>query len=138
MGNVTAAKATSIPPRFIRAEDAPGYLGMCRAEFKKTVRPHVREFPIGKQGIGFDRHELDDWADAYIAAKAIEKAGIQDNNPPRSERQRGAKGEAPWPKKQSPGSKRCRTGSGKLTKSTEENEFKKVLALVTGQKQSST
>jgi hypothetical protein len=46
---------------------------MCRDEFNKTVRPNVREFPIGKQGVGFDRMELDVWADAYIAANAIEK-----------------------------------------------------------------
>lgn len=25
---------------------------------------HVREFLIGKQGVAFDRHELDAWADA--------------------------------------------------------------------------
>jgi len=52
-------------PRFIRAKQAPAYLGMCRAVFDAEVRPHVREFPIGKQGVGFDRFELDAWADAY-------------------------------------------------------------------------
>ncbi|WP_371857823.1 hypothetical protein [Pseudomonas sp. NFACC04-2] len=46
---------------------------MCRDEFNRTVRPNVQEFPIGKLGIGFDRLELDAWADAYIAANAIEK-----------------------------------------------------------------
>jgi hypothetical protein len=46
---------------------------MCRTEFDKTVRPHVHEFPIGKQGIGFDRLELDAWADAYIAANSTDK-----------------------------------------------------------------
>lgn len=46
---------------------------MCRDEFNKTVRPNVREFPIGKQGIGFDRLELDRWADAYIAACSTDK-----------------------------------------------------------------
>lgn len=46
---------------------------MCRDEFNKTVRPNVREFPIGKQGVGFDRLELDRWADAYIAAHSAEK-----------------------------------------------------------------
>jgi predicted DNA-binding transcriptional regulator AlpA len=100
MANATAAKATSILPRFIRFGDAPGYLGMCRDEFNKTVRPGVREFPIGKQGVAFDRHELDEWADAYIAAKAIEKAANQDNNRPRSERQ----GATRWREKQSSGS----------------------------------
>jgi predicted DNA-binding transcriptional regulator AlpA len=138
MANATAAKATSIQPRFIRFGDAPGYLGMCRDEFNKTVRPNVREFPIGKQGVAFDRHELDEWADAYITARAIEKAAVQVNNHPRSERHTGGKGATEWPKKQLQGSRKCRTASGRLTKNTEENEFKKVLELVTGRKRSNT
>ncbi|MGY2199087.1 hypothetical protein [Pseudomonas gingeri] len=138
MANATAAKATSIQPRFIRFGDAPGYLGMCKDEFNKTVRPCVREFPIGKQGIAFDRHELDEWADAYIEAKAIEKAANQDNNPPRSERRGGSTGDSPWPKKQSQGSSKCRMASGKSTRNTEVSEFRKALALVTGPKRSNT
>jgi predicted DNA-binding transcriptional regulator AlpA len=62
-----------VQPRILRLYQAPTYLGMCRDVFNKTVRPNVQEFPIGKQGIGFDRLELDAWADAYIAANAIEK-----------------------------------------------------------------
>jgi integrase len=68
MSNTSAARIEQTPPRFIRAKYAHGYLGMCRDEFNKTVRPHVREFPIGKQGVAFDRHDLDDWADLYIHA----------------------------------------------------------------------
>ena len=49
-------------PRILRANVAPAYLGMCRTEFNKAVRPYVREFRIGVQGIGFDREELDAWA----------------------------------------------------------------------------
>lgn len=66
-----------VQPRILRASQAPGYLGMCKDEFNKTVRPHVREFPIGQQGVGFDRHELDEWADAYIAANAVMKEPSQ-------------------------------------------------------------
>ncbi|EXF95595.1 hypothetical protein HK44_023560 [Pseudomonas fluorescens HK44] len=62
-----------VQPRILRAYQAPGYLGMCRDVFNRTVRPYVREFPIGQQGIGFDRLELDQWADAYIAAHSIDK-----------------------------------------------------------------
>ena len=138
MANTKSAVVVETPPRFIRAMDAPAYLGMCRTEFKNTVRPHVREFPIGKQGVAFDRHELDAWADAYIESMAIEKTANQDNNRPRSERQGDKKGESPWPKKQSPASSKCRAASGRSTKSTEENEFRRVLALVTAPKPSST
>jgi hypothetical protein len=51
---------------------------MCRDEFNKVVRPYVREFPIGKQGVGFDRLELDQWADQYIAAHSNPKPGHAD------------------------------------------------------------
>ena len=58
----------------------------------------MQEFPIGKQGVAFDRQELDEWADAYIEAKAIEKATGQDNNRPRSAEEmiHGAKNDH-WP-----------------------------------------
>ncbi|WP_236193561.1 hypothetical protein [Pseudomonas faucium] len=138
MANATAAVQPALQPRFLRAKDAPGYLGMCKDEFKNTVRPHVREFPIGKQGIGFDRLELDAWADAYIEAMAVEKASNQDNNRPRSVSKAGESKETPWPKRQSQGSRKCPAASGKSTRSTGENEFKKALALVIGRKPSST
>ena len=60
-------------PRIIRAKQAPDYLGMCRAIFNSTVRPYVHEFRIGQQGVGFDRLELDQWADAYISAHSLDK-----------------------------------------------------------------
>nr|WP_259697133.1 hypothetical protein [Pseudomonas chlororaphis] len=132
MANATAAKATSIQPRFIRFGDAPGYLGMCKDEFNKTVRPNVREFPIGKQGVGFDRIELDEWADAYIESKSIEKAANQDNNRPRSERQ----GATQWREKRSQVCTR-KVASGKSTRSSGASDFEKALELVTGKKQSS-
>lgn len=74
-------KKIPIQPRILRAYQAPGYLGMCRDVFNKTVRPYVREFPIGQQGVGFDRIELDQWADVYIAAHSIEKRTKVDSSP---------------------------------------------------------
>jgi predicted DNA-binding transcriptional regulator AlpA len=136
MANATATKASSIQPRFIRFGDAPGYLGMCRDEFNKTVRPNVREFPIGKQGVAFDRIELDEWADAYIERKSVEKAANQDNNHTRSERQGEAIGGKPWREKRSPVSTR-KVESGKSTRFSEVSDFEKALELVTGKKQSS-
>jgi predicted DNA-binding transcriptional regulator AlpA len=132
------AKSTALPtkentPRFLRASTAPAYLGMCREEFNKTVRPNVREFPIGKQGVGFDRIELDQWADSWAESMAIEKQANQDNNPPRSGRQ-GAK---QWREKQCRASTRG-TGFGTSTKSSEVADFKKALEQAKGRKRSST
>ena len=133
MANTNAVLSVETAPRFIRAMNAPAYLGMCREEFKNTVRPHVREFPIGKQGVAFDRHELDQWADAYIEAAAIEKQNDRDNNPPRS----GRPGEKQWREKRSPVSTRG-TVSGTSTRSSEVHDFKKALEQAKGKKPSST
>ena len=54
-------------PRFIRFRDAPFYLGMDKDRFNAEVRPHLVEIPIGKQGVAFDRLDLDAWADQYRA-----------------------------------------------------------------------
>jgi hypothetical protein len=54
-------------PRILRFRDAPHYLGMDRNRFNVEVRPYLTEIPIGLQGIGFDRLELDAWVDNYIA-----------------------------------------------------------------------
>ena len=137
MANRSAAQVAPILPRFIRAGEAYGYLGMCREEFNKTVRPNVREFPIGKQGVGFDRIELDEWADRYIETMAIEKAANQDNNRPRSERQGDPKGGKPWRERRSLVSIK-KVESGKSTKFSGVSDFEKALELVTGKKPSST
>jgi len=57
---------TSILPRFIRLRDAPGYLGMDKNRFNREVRKSLTEIPIGKQGIAFDRLEMDAWAEQYM------------------------------------------------------------------------
>jgi len=49
----------TITPRLLRFRDAPRYLGMDRNRFNAEVRPHLTEIPIGRQGIAFDRLELD-------------------------------------------------------------------------------
>ena len=65
---MSPSKRSSAPlPRIIRFRDAPSYLGMDRNRFNAEVRPYVTEVPIGAQGIGFDRLELDAWVDDYIA-----------------------------------------------------------------------
>jgi hypothetical protein len=68
-----------ILPRFIRFRDAPSYLGMDEDRFNAEVRPCLVEIPIGKQGVAFDRLDLDAWADEYRAregrpgAKAVKE-----------------------------------------------------------------
>ncbi len=58
------AKLT-IEPRLIRFRDAPRYLGMDRNRFNRDVRPYLTVIPIGKQGIAFDRLDLDAWIEQY-------------------------------------------------------------------------
>ena len=52
-------------PRVIRFKDAPAYLGMDRNRFNAEVRPFITAVPIGKQGVAFDRLELDAWFEDY-------------------------------------------------------------------------
>jgi hypothetical protein len=44
---------------------------MDRNRFNAEVRPYLTEVPIGKQGIGFDRLELDAWLDDYVFRRGI-------------------------------------------------------------------
>ncbi|WP_225694426.1 hypothetical protein [Pseudomonas savastanoi] len=112
---------TVIPPRILRANQAHSYLGMCRDEFNKTVRPNVREFPIGKQGVGFDRLELDAWADVYIAANSVEKRQPSDTPP------------LPKPEKRSMGRVNGQALAAKPdTHAKSKEEFERVVAMVTG------
>jgi hypothetical protein len=59
--------SSTITPRLIRFRDAPRYLGMDRNRFNAEVRPYLVEIRIGKQGIAFDRLELDAWVEQYIS-----------------------------------------------------------------------
>ncbi len=54
-----------VQPRILRLRDAPRYLGMDVHRFNSEVRPHVYEFPVGVQGVGFDRLDLDAWFELY-------------------------------------------------------------------------
>lgn len=61
------SRPSPVQPRFIRYRDAPAYLGMDRNRFNDEVRAFITVIPIGKQGIAFDRLDLDAWADDYIS-----------------------------------------------------------------------
>ena len=68
----------AVLPRLIRFRDAPAYLGMDRNRFNAEVRPTLTEIPIGRQGIAFDRLELDVWVDDYVSCNGRPAAAWRD------------------------------------------------------------
>lgn len=64
---VRSGTQLTILPKLIRFRDAPLYLGMDRNRFNSEVRPYVTQIPIGRQGVAFDRLELDAWAEEHKA-----------------------------------------------------------------------
>ena len=109
-------------PRLLRLRDAPAYIGMDRNRFNAEVRPHVTEIPIGRQGIAFDRLELDAWADKYIS---------RIGRPGRS------KGETIWDAKQCQASLK-EAQSGTSTSASTGGEFAAALEQLTCKKPSSS
>jgi predicted DNA-binding transcriptional regulator AlpA len=71
------ATRLALLPRLIRLRDAPDYLGMDRNRFNAEVRPYLTEIPIGKQGIAFDRLELDAWVDQYKSRNGRPASNLQ-------------------------------------------------------------
>jgi hypothetical protein len=110
-----------VQPRLIRFRDAPLYLGMDRNRFNTEVRPFLTEVPIGKQGIGFDRLELDAWLDEYVAR----------NGRP------AQKGVQRWGAKQYPVSS-SEPGFGTSTSASAGGEFAKALDQLASRKRSNT
>jgi hypothetical protein len=99
-----------ITSRVIRSRDAAFYVGVDRNRFNAEVRPLLTEFPIGKQGIGFDRLELDTWEDEYKARNG-----------------RPGKGVTAWDARKYPASS-CEPESGTSTSASSAGEFAKALA----------
>src|SRR5215510_9842842 len=103
-----------VTPRLIRFRDAPGYLGMDRNRFNAEVRPCLTEIPIGRQGVAFDRLELDAWVEDYTA---------------RNGRPGRWKGVTSWD------ARKCQASSGEAaygtsTRSSSGEEFARALALI--------
>jgi hypothetical protein len=101
-----------IVPRLIRFRDAPRYLGMDRNRFNAEVRPCLTEIRIGKQGIAFDRLELDAWVDQYISRNGCPAE---------------PGGEISWQRKRHPASF-DEAESGTSTKRSADAEFRAALA----------
>jgi hypothetical protein len=106
-------------PRIVRFRDAPSYVGMDRNRFNAEVRPNLTEIPIGRQGIGFDRLELDAWVDDYVS---------RNGRPGRS------KGDTLWDAKECPASSRG-PGSGTSIRSCSGGEFARALRQLGSMKQ---
>lgn len=113
--------STDAMPRVIRFRDAPRYLGMDRNRFNAEVRPYLTEVPIGTQGIGFDRLELDAWFEDYKS---------RNGRPAR-------KGDLTWDANKYPASS-CGPASGTSTSASAGGEFAKALAQLTSKKRSDT
>ena len=112
-------RSSEFQPRVVRFRDAPAYLGMDRNRFNAEVRPFLTEVPIGTQGIGFDRLELDAWFEDYKSC----------NGRP------AQKGEHSWDANESPASF-SGPGFGTSTNASSGGEFAKALAQLASKKQS--
>ena len=108
-------------PRFIRLRDAPGYLGMDRNRFNAELRPRITQIPIGRQGIAFDRLELDAWVEQYKS---------------RNGRPAQQKGKLTWDERERPA---LSTGvaPGTSTSGSDAVAFEKALAKATSRKRRS-
>ena len=102
---------SGVQPRVLRFRDAPRYLGMDRNRFNAEVRPSLTEIPVGKQGLGFDRLELDAWLEDYKS---------RNGRPAR-------KGDKIWDANEYPDSS-CEPETGISTNASSGGEFAKALA----------
>jgi len=112
-----------IMPRVLRLRDAPRYLGMNRNLFNSDVRPFLTEVRIGRQGVAFDRLELDAWWEQYQSR----------NGRPAARRNK------PWDKRKDgyPASL-SEAVSGTSTRKSEVADFAKALAKTASGKRRST
>lgn len=108
-------------PRVIRFRDAPAYLGMDRNRFNAEVRPYLTEVPIGTQGIGFDRLDLDAWFEDYKSCNG---------RPTR-------KGGSSWDANEFPASL-SEANTGMSTNASAGGEFAKALEQIASKKRSDT
>jgi hypothetical protein len=115
---ISNGSRSTILPRIVRFRDAPSYVGMDRNRFNAEVRPNLTEIPIGTQGIGFDRLELDAWVDHYV---------FRNGRPGRT------KGDKSWDANEYPASS-CEPGSGTSTSASSGSEFARALARLSSKK----
>lgn len=122
------ARLAPILPRVIRAKDAPRYLGMDRNRFAREVRPYLISIPIGKQGKGYDRLDLDSWFEQYKKRNGQPGALLK------------LEGEEQWENECQgfTGARTNRVAHGTLTKSSTDNAFAKAVEQATKKKRKGT
>jgi hypothetical protein len=64
-------------PRLIRFRDAPYFFGMDKNRFNRELRPLLTEIRVGKQGIAFDRLEMEAAAEDYKARNGRPTANLE-------------------------------------------------------------
>ncbi len=109
--------------RLIRLRDAAHSLGMDPNRFNAEVRPFLIAIPIGKQGIAFDRIDLDGWVDEYESRNGCPGKAMG--------------GKPPWDKKFHHGSSSV-AKSGTSGKRSQVIEFEKALTRATSRKRKDT
>ena len=102
----------TLQPRLIRLRDAPYFFGMDKNRFNREVRPFLTEIRVGKQGVAFDRLEMEAAAEDYKARNGRPTANFE-----RRKLWDNANRQA------SPGV----VGSGTSTKTSSERAFAKAL-----------
>ena len=114
----------TIIPRFIRAKEAPAYLGMDRNKFNRDIKPQLTVIELGKQSRAYDRLDLDAVAD-----------DIKSRNGRLPE---CLKGDAKWQQKERQGSRNVGISGMSTRKSRGTEDFAKALAAVTSKQQTGT
>ena len=126
MPSQTHSTATSgnlvLQPRVIRLKEAYGFLGMDRNRFNAEVRPYVTEIPMGKQGVAFDRLDLEAWFEEYKS---------------RNGRPGQPKGELTWDERKHRASSNG-MGSITLTNKSTDGAFAKAVKQIASKKRSAS
>ncbi len=118
-GSAFPTGSLGIAPRLIRLRDAPRDLGMDPNRFNAEVRQYLTEMRIGKQGIAFDRIDLDAWAEQYKSRNG--RPG------------KATEGGKQWDEKGRQGSSKG-AKSGTSRRQSQVEEFEKALKQVTSRK----
>ena len=121
-GNATELTGSrALLPRLIRLRDAAYYLGMDRNRFNTDVRHFLTNIPIGRQGVAFDRLELDAWVEDYVSRNG-----------------RPAERSKTWDAKNHRASRNEVKSGGSTSESKDTEEWRKVVARLNSRRRKTT